>query len=192
MSRATSFARTRFGAGLACAAMLAGVSTLALAASSPAAQRSAPRCTLAQLGSRAGRSGGAAGSELVQFAFVNRGSGSCTLYGYPHITLLDSAGWALSTSDHDAPPGFDSVREQVVTLAPGHAAWFGVYFADRTGYGNLTCPTAARLSLRPPQLTGTLTLSGKAAQIAPYGGSTIYLQCGKVMLTPVSARPLSA
>lgn len=185
-------ARSRLAARLACAAALAGASTIALAAPSSASQQGAPRCSASQLAARAGRTGGAAGSVLAQFAFVNRGPGKCTLYGYPQVTLLDAAGRPLPTDDRDAAPGFDGVREQVVTLAKGEDAWFGIFFAARTGYGNLTCPTSAGLRLLAPQLKRAITLSGKPAQISPYGGSTTHLQCGKVALTPVSARPPSA
>lgn len=185
-------ARARIAAKLACSTALVAVSAVAFAVPSPASQKGPPRCGASQLAARAGRTGGAAGSVLVEFAFVNHGSGRCTLHGYPHLTLLDSAGHPLPTNDQDAPPGFDGVREKVVTLARGQDAWFGVFFAARTGYGNLKCPTAASLRLLAPQLGRAITLSGKAAQISPYGGSTTHLQCGKVELTPVSARPLSA
>jgi hypothetical protein len=96
----------------------------------------------------------------------------------------------MATTDRDALPGFDSVAMRVVTLAAQRSAWFGVFFADGTGYGTLKCPTAARLRLTPPHVNGTVTLTGDGAHIAPYGGSIPHLHCGDVQLTPVTAKPL--
>jgi hypothetical protein len=176
--------------------MLAPVSfiaaTLALVVPVPvsAARLSAPRCAARQLSARAGGSGVAAGSELVELAFVNQGPGTCALYGYPHLSMIDADGRPIATTDRDALPGFDSVAKRVVTLAPGRSAWFGVFFADATGYGTLKCPTAARLRLTPPRVDGAVALTGDGARIAPYGGSIPHLHCGDVQLTPVTAKPL--
>jgi Protein of unknown function (DUF4232) len=167
-------------------------SAVVFAASSAALASDAPRCPTSELGVRAGATNAAAGSELAEYAFVNRGHGSCTLYGYPHLTLLEGAAAPLATTDRDASAGFDGVRERLVTLAHGQEAWFGVYFADRTGYGNLTCPTAARLRFTPPGSSRSITLSVTGAHISPYGGSIEHLRCGSVQLTPVSAHPLGS
>ncbi|HLI31782.1 MAG TPA: DUF4232 domain-containing protein [Solirubrobacteraceae bacterium] len=172
------------------AILTAAAIALLPSASASAAEMPVARCSIHQLRVHAEGSGIAAGSELSEFAFVNRGARACRLFGYPRLTMLGRAGRALKTSDRNAPPGFDGVREGVVTLGAGAQAWFGVYYADRTGYGTLTCPTATRLRFTPPQLKGTITLAGKGARITPYGGSVEHLQCGDVMLTPVSAKRL--
>jgi hypothetical protein len=52
----------------------------------------------------------------------------------------------------------------------------------------LTCPTSAALKFTPPQDTGTVTLRGSPAQIAPYGGTTQHLDCGIVHVTAVTAK----
>ena len=75
-----------------------------------------------------------------------------------------------------------------VVLASEKTAYFGVLFADQTGYGNLTCPMSAALKFTPPQDTGTVTLHGSATQIAPHGGTTQHLDCGIVHVTPVTAK----
>jgi hypothetical protein len=168
--------------------------TIALVVPVPvsAAPPSAPRCAVRQLTARAGGSGVAAGSELVELAFVNHGPGKCTLYGYPHLRMINADGRPMATTDRDALPGFDSVAKRVVTLSAGGSAWFGVFFPDATGYGTLKCPTATRLRLTPPRLNGAVTLAGDGARIAPYGGSIPHLHCGDVQLTPVTATPLRA
>jgi hypothetical protein len=48
----------------------------------------------------------------------------------------------------------------------------------------------AELQFTPPALTTTLTLTGLGAQITPYGGSVENLQCGLIMVTPVTAKKL--
>jgi Domain of unknown function (DUF4232) len=102
--------------------------------------------------------------------------------------MLNGAGHPIATSDHNARPGFLGIPKMVVTLARRASAWFGVEWHSQTGYGNRTCPTAARLLLYPPQRTGALILSGNGARIAPYGGTIKHLHCGEVGVTPVTAK----
>lgn len=153
-----------------------------------AAGQTAARCMVDQLEIKAGMSSAGAGSVLSEFAFVNKASTTCSLYGYPHLQLLDSSGDPIATHDRDALPGFDSVPTKLVTLATGQRAWFGVYYPDATGYANLKCPTAWQLRFTPPHSNGTVTLAGKGAQITPYGGIIEHLRCGDVMLTPVAVK----
>jgi hypothetical protein len=155
---------------------------------------SIPRCAAGQLVARDYGSGVALGTEVLEVALVKRGPGACTLYGYPHLSMLGAQGRPIATTDRNPLPGFDSVSERVATLALRHDAYFGVLYPDRTGYGtpseSLRCPTAAQLVLKLPGVRGSVTLSEKEAHIAPYRGSIERLHCGDVMLTPVTATPL--
>ena len=101
--------------------------------------------------------------------------------------MLTKNGKNLSTTDQTAPGAF-SIKEKTVVLAPGETAYFGVLYADQTGYPNVTCPTSAALNFTPPQITRTVTLHGSHAQITPYGGSTEHLHCGIVRVTAVTAK----
>jgi hypothetical protein len=147
-----------------------------------------PRCAAASLRVWVGPAQGAAGSVAVEFGFTNRSTGTCSLHGYPFIQMLNKSGKNLSTYDQRAPGAF-SIEEKTVVLAPDKTAYFGVIYASQTGYGNLTCPTAAALKFTPPQDIRTLTLYGSRAHIAPYGGTTLHLKCGIIHVTPVTAKP---
>jgi hypothetical protein len=102
--------------------------------------------------------------------------------------MLIKSGKNLSTTDQKAPGAF-GIQDRTVVLAPGKTAYFGVLYASQTGYANLTCPTSAALEFTPPQNTGSITLRGSAAQIAPYGGTTVHLECGIIRVTSVTAKP---
>src|SRR5579875_2901648 len=154
------------------AILTAAAIALLPSASASAAEMPVARCSIHQLRVHAEGSGIAAGSELSEFAFVNRGARACRLFGYPRLTMLGRAGRALKTSDRNAPPGFDGVREGVVTLGAGAQAWCGVYYADRTGYGTPThaCAPAPRVTTpsRTPSKPGgafrSLVLSARPAR----------------------------
>jgi Domain of unknown function (DUF4232) len=190
MRALTAATRARFRAApsTAVAALLAAMIAVGAVAGGSAAAPAVPRCAAAHLGVWAGPVTGGAGHLLSEFAFVNRGSGRCSLFGYPHVWMLDAAGHPIATTDRNAAPGADGIAEKVVLLAGGRRAYFGVYYADQTGFGNLMCPAAARLRFHPPQQTAALVLSGKGAHIAPYGGSIPHLHCGMVEVTPVTAK----
>jgi len=148
---------------------------------------SVPRCAPAALRVWSGPSTGAAGSRAAEFGFTNHSASTCFLHGYPRVQMLKKSGKNLSTSDQKAPGAF-GIQAKTVVLAPGKTAYFGVVYASQTGYVNLTCPTSAALKFTPPQDTGTVTLRGSPAQIAPYGGTTQHLDCGIVHVTAVTAK----
>ncbi|MGA2805745.1 MAG: DUF4232 domain-containing protein [Acidimicrobiales bacterium] len=177
--------RLAVGAALACGAFLLPATAMAASANS-ATPATVPRCTTASLLVWVGPTQGAAGSVAAEFGFTNHSSGTCSLYGYPLVQMLNKSGKDLSTSDQRAPGAF-SIKERTVLLAPGKTAYFGVVYASQTGYANLICPSSAALRFTLPQSTGTLTLHGAHARITPYGGSTEHLQCGIVHVTPVTA-----
>jgi hypothetical protein len=159
----------------------------AIMATSPdgATAATAARCTPASLLVWVGPDQGAAGSVAAEFGFTNHSSGTCSLYGYPFVQMLNGSGRNLSTSDLRAPGAF-SIKERTVLLVPGKTAYFGVVYASQTGYANLICPTSAALRFTLPQSTGKLTLRSAHARITPYGGSTEHLHCGIVHVTPVT------
>ncbi|HEX4564037.1 MAG TPA: DUF4232 domain-containing protein [Solirubrobacteraceae bacterium] len=166
------------------------VGVLAVAASVPGigqARVLTPACSARHLGAWAGSTTGAAGHFLSEFAFVNRGARACSLTGSPRVAMLDSRGRPIRTTDHASPSGALGIERKVVVLAKGQRAYFGVYYANKTGFGNLVCPTAAKLRLTLPGRHDRITLSGKGAHIAPYGGAS-NPRCGGIEVTPVTAK----
>jgi hypothetical protein len=169
-------------------ATIAGV--LALGASLPAIGQAGvvtPACTARHLGAWAGPTTGAAGHFLSELAFVNRGASACSLTGSPRVAMLDPHGRPIRTTDHESVSGALGIERKAVVLARGRRAYFGVYYANKTGFGNLVCPTAAKLRLTLPGRHDRITLSGKGAHIAPYGG-TSHPPCGSIEVTPVTAK----
>ena len=179
--------RLAVGAALACGAILLPATAMVASATS-GAPATVPRCAAASLVVWVGPIQGAAGSVASEFGFTNHSAGTCALHGYPFVQMLNKSGKNLSTHDQRGSGAF-SIQERTVILAPGKTAYFGVIYASRTGYGNLTCPTAVALRFTPPQDIRTLTLRGSHAHIAPYGGTTPHLTCGIIRVTPVTAKP---
>jgi hypothetical protein len=127
---------------------------------------------------------------LTEFAFVNTGTKTCSLIGYPKLQMLNSAGGDIATTDEHAPPGFDGIKRKLVVIAPGKRAYFGAAYPDFTGAGNKVCPTSTELALTPPGSTAPVTLAGSAAAITPFAGSNTQIGCGIVQMTYVSAKRL--
>jgi hypothetical protein len=97
-----------------------------------------------------------------------------------------SSGHPIPTTYQHTPAGFAGIPQHVVTLATGKRAFFGVFYADQTGYDNLSCPTSSRLRFRATITSPPLILTGAGARIRPYGGTITHLHCGIVQLTPVT------
>jgi hypothetical protein len=139
-----------------------------------------------------GSTTGNLGTVLAEFAFVNASSQKCSLIGYPKLQMLNAAGQPISTTDEDSPvSAYPEITRKLVVLAKGKRAYFGVFYPDHTGSGNMGCPTASALQLTPPGSTQAVTLRGAGAAITPYAGSDTHLGCGLVQPTLVSAKSLS-
>lgn len=150
------------------------------------ATRIVPQCKTTTLRAWFGKVTGAAGTIAVEFGFTNASPKTCSLYGYPHVQMLTKSGANLSTTDKKATGSF-GIREKTVVLATGKTAYFGILYADQTGYPSATCPTSAALKFTPPQNGRTIT-AHKLAYIAPYGMISGHLRCGIIRVTPVTAK----
>ena len=148
------------------------------------AQAGSTPCISAQLAVELGQSGGAAGSVGVVVSFKNTSSAACSLYGYPGLQMLDSAGHPIATEViRGTSTTVPSVPEDAVQVAPGAEASFNLGFPDATGYGSASCPTSTNVEFTPPNAVQPITIPW---QIQPYGGSTIaQLQCGQITVSPV-------
>lgn len=147
-------------------------------------------CTASQLLPWAGPNGAATGTKASEFAFTNVSSQTCALYGYPTVQMLDSSGNQIPTTDQPDQPGSDNVTPELVVLGPGQRAYFMLFYPDTSASQTGTCPTSSELQFTPPGLTTSLTITGTGAQVTPYGGSVENLQCGQIMVTPVTGRKL--
>ena len=118
------------------------------------------------------------GVRTVSYAFTNNSSSPCSLEGYPRFEVLNGAGRVvrggrasdgLTMLDGDArtPP-------HLVTIEPGKAAAFLVYY-NAGGAGRMKpCPTYRRVRITPPGavrgfvLREPLQLCGEL-QVSPVG-----------------------
>jgi Protein of unknown function (DUF4232) len=111
---------------------------------------------------------GYAGGVYVTLDFTNTSSSSCTLYGYPGVSLLSSSraqiGLAAKRTTTTAPA--------TVTLASGGSAHAQLQIVDALNFSSSTCDPvkAALLQIFPPNqkaavfLTNTSTTCSKPVQ----------------------------
>jgi hypothetical protein len=125
-------------------------STGAPAASSSGSGTSAsgaPSCATNDLKVAVAGSQGTAGSDYVTIDFTNTGGSSCTLYGYPGMSLANSGGpiGAPATRDPSHSP-------TLVTLAPGAKANAVLRVVNAQNYPSGTCSpdSSSFLLIYPP------------------------------------------
>ena len=108
----------------------------------------------------------------MTYALTNAGGSTCTLYGYPGVSIIDASGHIVQ---HPAQRGGIQAPTTVrlVTLAPGHAAHFIVTSSDVIPSPG--CPhafTGTTLQVFPPNQRAALDL--------PHSGSFCNLHVGPV------------
>jgi Protein of unknown function (DUF4232) len=118
-------------------------------------------CATQDLQVKAGTAQGAAGSLYQTLDFTNVSSASCTLYGYPGVSLAAGSpaaqvGAAAARSTTAAPA--------VVTLAPGQTANALLRIVQALNYPQATCSPTATTYLRiyPPNETQAVLLPFKS------------------------------
>ena len=121
-----------------------------------AAGSAAPACTTSALTAHLGTGEPSAGSTDIPIDFTNTGSTPCTLYGYPGVSLDNSAGQIGAAAQRTAPP--PSVA--LVTLAPGAQANAIVRVADAVNYPVASCSPdpATTLKVYPPNQTQAINV----------------------------------
>lgn len=132
---------------------------------SPGAVRSSASppaaCATRDLQATAGASQGAAGSTYVALDFTNIGNVTCTLFGYPGVSL--AGGQPVGRIGKAAAESSTSPR-QLVTLAPGAVANALLRIVNAANYPPSKCgpvPTAF-LQIYPPNQTTPIYLGYKA------------------------------
>lgn len=107
-------------------------------------------CTTSHLKASLGSREGAAGSTYSNIDFTNTGSHSCTLYGYPGVSLANSGGPIGASATRDSTRG-----KTVVTLAPGATANAVLRVTVAQNYSSSTCSpdSSTFLLIYPPNQT---------------------------------------
>jgi len=124
----------------------------AAGAASPTAAAGAPACATRALGLKLGPAQGAAGSTFQVIDFTNISDTTCTLYGYPGVSLgsgkpVTQIGLAAAES-HTTP-------RKLVTLTPGAVASAVLQIVHAVNFPAAKCHlvTADHLQIYPPNQT---------------------------------------
>jgi hypothetical protein len=138
----------------------ASAATSAPATSAAASPHDAglPSCATADLSVKLGASQGTAGSIYVPIVFTNTGTDSCTLYGYPGVSL---AGGSPLAQIGAAAARSTTTPASLVTLAPGAVANALLQYTEAGNYSPSTCtPTqATSLVIYPPGQTASVSVA---------------------------------
>jgi len=130
------------------------------ATGTPAAPGAATPCPTSSLGLKPGLSQGAAGSVYQVLDFTNISNVTCTLYGYPGVSLAGGSPVAqvgLAASEDPTPP------RKLVTLAPGQVANALLRIVDALNFPASTCgPVKTQwIQAYPPNQTTPIYLAYK-------------------------------
>src|SRR5215472_10383652 len=128
------------------------------ATGTPAAPGGPAPCPTRSLGLKPGLSQGAAGSVYQMLDFTNISNVTCTLYGYPGVSLAGGqpiAQVGLAADENPSPP------RKLVTLAPGAVANALLQIVDALNYPTAMCGpvTTKWLQIYPPNQTTPVFLS---------------------------------
>ena len=93
-------------------------------------------CLTKNLSFSIGSSDGAAGSVYEPLRFTNKGSATCTLYGYPGVSFVTAGSGAQIGSDASRNPQHSAAT---VSLAPGATAESIVQVVDHMNYSPSQC-----------------------------------------------------
>jgi len=135
------------------------------------------RCTSSHLSVALGEGNGAAGTIYFPLTSTNTATSTCTLEGYPGVSLVGSHGDQIGSPARRAP----STSPTVVTLSPGRSTVDTVSLSDVLN----TCPTpqmGSGLRVYPPNQTAALFAPSTAIGICagdsanpllvyPFGGN---------------------
>jgi len=139
-------------------------------ASAPAAPTSTPvtgpaACRAGQLRIGAGTVGAGAGQRYLPLTFTNISTVTCTLFGYPGVAGLNSAGQQVAQARRET-----GLTKATITLAPGADASALVH-ATVVPSGSATCPPDyAALLVTAPNTTVSVRIS---ATLPACGGLSV-------------------
>jgi len=121
-------------------------------ASPSAAAAGPPACPTSSLRVKQGSGQGYAGGVYEVIGFTNTGASTCTLFGYPGVSLVSGPPY---TQIGLAAKRSTSTPKKLVTLAPGATANALLQIVDALNYPSASCgPTkATALKIYPPNQT---------------------------------------
>ena len=104
-------------------------------------------------------SGGGAGSDYPYLVLTNNGDASCTVTGYPGVSLTSGGEQIGAAAERD-----DSVTPTTITLEPGESAYSELQIANAANYDTDACkPQAAdAILVYPPDQTKAISVSTSA------------------------------
>lgn len=119
------------------------------------------------------------GNRVTVLALQNTGARTCSLTGYPTVTLTDANGGALTTVKAEQEPGNYFAQGSAptpVSLAPQAKAYFDLAWnvVPHEAQGEKTCPEAKSLRLTAPGDTAVISLPlaltpcGKQVRVSPF------------------------
>jgi hypothetical protein len=155
--------------GSTAAASPAGQGTTPGSSNTPAvatpSTSSAPACPTSSLRVKPGVGQGYAGGVYVVIDFTNTGASSCTLFGYPGVSLVKGPPY---TQIGLAAKRSTTTPKTLVTLAPGATANALLQIVDALNYPSANCgPTkATALKIYPPNQTEPVYLPNTSSGCA--------------------------
>ena len=125
---------------------------VAVSSSSSSAPAGPPACPTSSLQVKLGVSQGYAGGVYVVIDFTNTGASTCSLFGYPGVSLVKGPPY---TQIGLAAKRSTTTPKTLVTLAPGATANALLQIVDALNYPSANCgPTkATALKIYPPNQT---------------------------------------
>jgi hypothetical protein len=131
-------------------------------ATSPVAAQQPPHCSTSALQAKTGTGQGAAGSTYVPIVFTNISAVTCTLYGYPGVSLAAGSPVTqigLAATKNSASQG------QLVTLGPGAQASALLRIVSAQNFPATRCHlvNATYLQVYPPNQTTPIYVPFTAA-----------------------------
>jgi len=132
-----------------------------------------PPCATSGLNVTLGASNGAAGSVYQTIVFTNTSGATCTLLGYPGVSLVSAPPY---TQIGLAAQRSSTTPVTTVTLASGATANAVLRVVDALNFGSATCgPTkAAFLRVYPPNQTAPVYLAD-ASQVCAQPVQTLFI-----------------
>ena len=111
------------------------------------------RCTNSAISVTAGPSSGSAGHANTPVIFTNTSSSPCTIFGYPGVAALDSAGSQTAQATRTGTP-----QPTHLILTPGNTASALVINTNIPSGNETSCPSWSGLLVTPPNDTKSTKL----------------------------------
>lgn len=137
-------------------------------AASAAQEPTATRCRSSELRASVGPDHPGAGQENFAVILTNGSHRTCTMYGFPGVAFVNSAGEAV-TPDPERTTGQE---RRIVTLAPGASAWSALVFTNPAISG-VTTVTPAAVLVTPPDETEPVRVRWTGGKVSNTGKASV-------------------